>query len=314
MGHVDDAHHAEGDGEPDRGEQQHRAEREAVPSILHGGPDRQRALDRADRARGGLGHRGRLVAHAGEQRQRLLVAARLEGGDRFELLDLGGIRLEQQDAGAGVAERSLDGFVGFLGERTIDRLERGFVVRLEHGLRSLEPRSDVRRLQRQAADRSVDAAAQAVVETHCARAVGNAGDGFTGRRVDRLAVGAGDVNLLAIRIGHEAAVLERADDGKGQLVAAARDDADRFIRVGKIIVGEFGDRILERTGEGRQRERDQEQREQERTETGGQIGWHCERPRQNGGEGGGIAVFSDRAMERQIRIRSPNRGTCWSWC
>ena len=29
--HVDDAHHAEGDGKPDRGEQQHRAERKPVP-------------------------------------------------------------------------------------------------------------------------------------------------------------------------------------------------------------------------------------------------------------------------------------------
>ena len=35
MRHVDDAHDAEGDGEADRGEQQHRAERQAVPDVLH---------------------------------------------------------------------------------------------------------------------------------------------------------------------------------------------------------------------------------------------------------------------------------------
>ena len=32
--HVDDAHHPEGDGEADRGEQQHRAERQAEPDVL----------------------------------------------------------------------------------------------------------------------------------------------------------------------------------------------------------------------------------------------------------------------------------------
>src|SRR6478736_5743570 len=109
-------------------------------------------------------------------------------------------------------------------------------------------------------DWSVDAAAQAVVEAHRAGAIGNAGDGLAGRSIDRLAVGTGDVNLLAIRVGHEATVLERADDGESQLVAAARDDAYRLIGVGEIVIGEFGDRILERTGKGRQCERDQKQR------------------------------------------------------
>ena len=45
MRHVDDAHDAEGDGEADRGEQQHRAERDAVPDVLAGVPERQRAVD-----------------------------------------------------------------------------------------------------------------------------------------------------------------------------------------------------------------------------------------------------------------------------
>ena len=43
MRHVDDAHDAEGDGEADGGEQQHRAEREAVPDVLAGLPERKRA-------------------------------------------------------------------------------------------------------------------------------------------------------------------------------------------------------------------------------------------------------------------------------
>ena len=43
------------------------------------------------------------------------------------------------------------------------------------------------------------------------------------------------------------AFLQCADDGKGQRVARESDCADRLVSVGKIIVGEFGDRILERT-------------------------------------------------------------------
>jgi hypothetical protein len=48
MRHVDDAHHAEGDGKADRGEQQHRAERQAVPDVLPGGPERKMVLDLLD--------------------------------------------------------------------------------------------------------------------------------------------------------------------------------------------------------------------------------------------------------------------------
>ena len=38
MRHVDDAHDAEGDGEADRGKQQHRAQRHAVPDVLRRPP------------------------------------------------------------------------------------------------------------------------------------------------------------------------------------------------------------------------------------------------------------------------------------
>ena len=49
MRHVDDAHHAEGDGEADRGEQQHRAERDAVPDVLRRRPRRRASADRCRR-------------------------------------------------------------------------------------------------------------------------------------------------------------------------------------------------------------------------------------------------------------------------
>ena len=54
MRHVDDAHDAEGDGEADGGQQQHRAERDAVPDVLRRPPRAQRRVDRGDRAVGGV--------------------------------------------------------------------------------------------------------------------------------------------------------------------------------------------------------------------------------------------------------------------
>ncbi len=76
----------------------------------------------------------------------------------------------------------------------------------------------------------------------------------------------------------QAIVLQGADNGKGKRIAAARDRADRFLGVGKIVVGELGDRVFERAGQCRQRVRDQEQRQRKRAETGWQIGEHWNNP------------------------------------
>ena len=67
VGHVDHPHHPEGDGETDGGEQQHRAERQAVPGILHGGPHCEVTLDRRGRIGGGARDRGRLVPGQSDQ-------------------------------------------------------------------------------------------------------------------------------------------------------------------------------------------------------------------------------------------------------
>ena len=57
--HVDHAHHAEGDGQPGGGEQQHRAEREAVIDALRQAPELLRAVD------GGNGGGGRTATGGG---------------------------------------------------------------------------------------------------------------------------------------------------------------------------------------------------------------------------------------------------------
>ena len=84
MRHVDDAHHAEGDGEADGREQQHRAERDAVPDVLRRRP-RRRALA-IDAAPGVAGAASSSPLGAGlrsgqQRRERIAVAARRDGGD-----------------------------------------------------------------------------------------------------------------------------------------------------------------------------------------------------------------------------------------
>ena len=200
MRHVDDAHHAEGDGKADRREQQHRAERQAVPGVLHDRPYRQPALDRgvalaaAARDRRPAGRR----RPAGQQRERLLVAAGLDGGDGFELVGVGGIRLEQQDRRARFGEGQLRGLVGFLRQRAVDRRQHRLIMGLEHRLRGCDALGRIGRQQRQAAERGLHGAAQPVVEANGVGAVGKLSTGSAGRGVDRLAVGLVDIDLLGV--------------------------------------------------------------------------------------------------------------------
>ena len=63
-------------------------------------------------------------------------------------------------------ERALDAAVGFLGERGIERRQRVRVARLEHRLRGFVALGRIGGEQRQAAERGLDRAAQAVVEPH----------------------------------------------------------------------------------------------------------------------------------------------------
>ena len=124
-------------------------------------------LDRRRRRGRGASNRRRLVAgQSGQQRQRLLVAARLDGGDGFQLFGIGGVFLEQQDRRARFVERSLGGGIFLLRQRRIDRRQQRVVMGLEHGLRRLNPLGRVRRLQGQRTERCLDMAPQFVVEAY----------------------------------------------------------------------------------------------------------------------------------------------------
>jgi len=127
-------------------------------------------------------------------------------------------------------------------------------VGLEDRLRRGDALGGVGRQQGQAAERGLDGAAQAVVEAHGGGAVRQLVDGSAGCGIDDLAVGLRDENFLGVGIGRQPVLAQRADDRKGERIARRRDRADRFLGIGKFVIGEFGDRVLERAREGRQRE------------------------------------------------------------
>ncbi|MND97065.1 hypothetical protein D3C80_893750 [compost metagenome] len=87
MRHVDDAHHAEGDGKADGGQQQHGTERQAVPDILGVIPEGKRTFDAGNR----LVYVGfqALIHGRGRRHQNadgIPPAKALDGGNRVLLL------------------------------------------------------------------------------------------------------------------------------------------------------------------------------------------------------------------------------------
>ena len=75
MGHVDDPHEAECDRQPHRRKQQHRAQRNAVPEVLHAGPYRKALIDAGKLLpRGGLDGRRDIGRQRIEQRNGGLIA------------------------------------------------------------------------------------------------------------------------------------------------------------------------------------------------------------------------------------------------
>ena len=242
-------------------------------------------------ARATLG--GTSLPQAGQQRHRFLVAPRLDDGDGFELFHLGRVRLVEQDRSAGLGEGRLGGLVGFLRQRAVDDGKRALLMALEDRLRGRDPLGGIGRQQRQAAEGRLHGAAQAVVEADGGRAIRQLVDGGAGCGIDDLAVAPGDENFLGFRIGRQPAFLQRADDGKGERIARDGDRADRLVGVGKIVIGEFGDRILERTRQRRHGEGcGQKDCEQNRAKTIEEIGRHNTTPAGVWGEGGGSAAFS----------------------
>ena len=165
--HVDHAHDAEGDGKADGGQQQHRAERNAVPGVLHRFPDREAVLDGADGGGGaGRDRRRESAGMAGQKPERVLIAALADDLDGGELVRVAGFVAGQDDRGARLRERPLDARVLLLRQGGFERRQRAGLARLEHRLRGVEAHPPDRRQAASAAERGVDGAAQPVVDAH----------------------------------------------------------------------------------------------------------------------------------------------------
>jgi hypothetical protein len=195
------------------------------------------------------------TAEAGQQRQRFLVAARLDDGDGLKFFDVGGIGFVKQDGSAGLGKGRPGALVGLFLQRAVDDRKRALVVALEHRLRGRDALGGIGRQQRQAAERGLHGAAQAVVEANGRRIVRQLVNGGPGCGIDDLAVGLGNENLFGVGISRQPAVLQGVDDGKSQRIARDRDRTDRLVGVGKLVIGEFGDRVLERPRKRRYSER-----------------------------------------------------------
>ena len=253
MRHVDDAHHAEGDGKPDRRQQQHRAEREPIPGVLHGGPDRKLVLHRGHAvARGALNRDRRTGRQTGQQVQRFLIAAGADHADGRQLVRLGGVVGIEDDGGARLGQRLLDPRIGFLLERGIERGQRAQLARFEHRLRRFEALGGIARLQAQAAERGIECAPHPVVEPH----IGEVGRLSAFRRdaghgIEQLARGVLVEHLLLLRAVGQPSVLQRLDDGDGPGIAGRRDLGDAGVGLAEIVLKEMS----ESTGKAGQRGR-----------------------------------------------------------
>ena len=188
MRHVDDAHHAEGDGEADRGEQQHRAERDAVPDVLAGLPQRERRIRSGRcrlRRRRGSARRRRRAAGAAAPARRGRPAPRSSRWRRPSRRPGGRRRGAPRRARA--PWRRGPSASCSCGERRLERIERP--------RRRRAGRSSRRRVRRtagsglssvSAADRGADGAAQPVVDRDLLQlAARRFAERLAGQRIDR---------------------------------------------------------------------------------------------------------------------------------
>ncbi len=269
MRHVDDAHHAEGDSEPDGGKEQHRAERKPVPGVLQRVPDQQALLQRSRGRSRGLFHRGRHVRRqARKEPKGFLVAALTDDGNRLELLGVGGAVRIEQHGGAGFDQSLLHARIGFLGDRLVECRQGRNVARLEHCPRRLQALGGIGRHQGQRADRGLEEAAQPVVEAHRREVCGRGAiDRRAGRRVNQLVGLVSNEDAFLLRAEHEASRLQGADHAGSERVAARDHAADAIGGVAEAVRRKAGNRILVGSGtRDRDRGGDETQHEYERDE------------------------------------------------
>ena len=213
--HVDDAHHAEGDGEADGGQQQHRAERKPVPGVLHRGPNAQDCSGSRRWRRPRLSSRRewRLPADLPSSRARpdrraariTATASILSASDASVAIEHDrGARLDQRLPAPGrrfpsaIAWSSAASAFASLDLNTACAASRRLPDRAPSSVRLPSAASMM--------------PTQAVVEPH-RRKVGrrSAGDRLSGRGVEQAVGAVADENALALRAEQQPPLLQGAD-------------------------------------------------------------------------------------------------------
>ena len=217
MRHVDDAHHAEGDGKPGRGQQQHRPQAEAVIHALQQTPELQGEIDRLHRRGRRVNHGRRLVGEGGQQGARIDIAAVAQGGNGRQAVGFRGVAGGEQSGGARLLHGPFHAAVLLRGDRARQRRKAGRIARLEDRLRRGGTGGRIGVEQAQCAQRRVDRAADRIVDADRAHGAG-IGGGLAGQRGDIAAFRQFDEQLL-VGIQHQAAILQGTEDGVGARAA-----------------------------------------------------------------------------------------------
>ncbi len=237
MGHVDDAHHAEGDGEPDGGKQQHGAERQAVQRVLDGVQHGQTALDRRRCAFGRELENGRAaLLDSAEKCQGVLVPPFSNHVDRCDLICVGYAILEDDSGGSCLRQRLLDLWVGLLRERSVQGRKRAGVPRLDHSFGGRKALDRVGVHQRERTQSGFKCPAYTVVEADRLEAEGLLGWGDPGAGVEIFAVGAFDKHALIRRV-EEPAIGKSLERSEGPRTSRRSEVNNAGFDLGKLLGG-----------------------------------------------------------------------------
>ncbi len=206
MRHVDDAHDAEGDRQPDRRQEQHRAERQPVPDVLRIAPEFDLPVDRGDAALG-PGLQRRVLGAAGEggkQRARVPVAPRRDDVDRFRLLGGGPVGFE--DGGrTRLLEAGLHLRHAFRRDRLVERRDLLRIGAVEQRVGGGEPPGGILRPQRQRAERVAHGDADRILDLDLlqrpvGRGAGRLARQRIGERVGAVAVACDEHRPVALAV------------------------------------------------------------------------------------------------------------------
>ena len=234
MRHVDHTHDAERDGQARRGQEQDRAERQAVEQRLAVAEQLLPELDLADCRGDGRGDGGAGRGRRGDDAPGLSVAAVTQRGDGGQ----GRVvrtRRGQGDGGAGLLHRAADVRVLFGVDRAVEGGAVGRVAGVEHGFGGGGAQGRVGREQAQRPDRGVDGAADIIVEP-------DGPGGCGGRGAAGCGIGHGIAvpdQHVAFRGHHEITVLHGLQDRQRARIAGCAERLNPALNFSVASAGEW---------------------------------------------------------------------------